>query len=65
MANGDTTNRTTNTKLNKNDVNHLNTNANRVNAAAASENKTGGRIRRRSAPPVTIEGMIFDREILI
>ena len=61
MANGDTTNRTTNSKLSKNDVNHLSTsNSNRVNAAAASENKSsGGRIRRRSAPPVTIEGTLI------
>merc|ERR550534_3338224 len=70
MANGDTTNRTTSNKFNKNNnqdatttsVNHstnTNTASNRVNSSNSAEKVTsgpGGRIRRRSAPPVALEG---------
>ena len=66
MANGDTTNRThTPSKLNKNNntntqdatnaVNHS-TASNRASANEKTTSGSGGRVRRRSAPPVTLEG---------
>ena len=75
MANGDTTNRTTSSKFNKNNnqdatttsVNHstnTNTASNRVNSSNSAEKATsgpGGRIRRRSAPPVALEGTGMQR----